>query len=138
MMKVRLQQPSGTELASFNPILPPASITQVVLLANPLKVWLSELLFLKCFNGLKHLGHGWVSIYLLCTFWSIALGKKDLICRLGNGNTQQDVTNTEVTSLRLSRFPTMHSNMAVGSKNNRCVSADEKSKIFLSLIQDMF
>ncbi|KAM3623195.1 uncharacterized protein V6R79_008300 [Siganus canaliculatus] len=37
MMKVRLQAPSGTELAPFNPILPPAAITQVVLLANPLK-----------------------------------------------------------------------------------------------------
>ncbi|XP_008276700.1 ADP-ribosylation factor-binding protein GGA3a [Stegastes partitus] len=36
-MKVRLQPPSGTELASFNPILPPAAITQVMLLANPLK-----------------------------------------------------------------------------------------------------
>ncbi|XP_056136513.1 ADP-ribosylation factor-binding protein GGA3-like [Lampris incognitus] len=36
-MKVRLQPPSGTELAPFNPILPPAAITQVVLLANPLK-----------------------------------------------------------------------------------------------------
>uniref|UniRef100_A0A671V9T9 Golgi associated, gamma adaptin ear containing, ARF binding protein 3a n=1 Tax=Sparus aurata TaxID=8175 RepID=A0A671V9T9_SPAAU len=37
MMKVRLQPPSGTELAPFNPILPPAAITQVMLLANPLK-----------------------------------------------------------------------------------------------------
>ncbi|KAF7662998.1 hypothetical protein LDENG_00221580 [Lucifuga dentata] len=36
-MKVRLQPPSGTELAAFNPILPPAAITQVMLLANPLK-----------------------------------------------------------------------------------------------------
>ncbi|XP_074486596.1 ADP-ribosylation factor-binding protein GGA3a isoform X1 [Sebastes fasciatus] len=36
-MKVRLQAPSGTELAPFNPILPPAAITQVVLLSNPLK-----------------------------------------------------------------------------------------------------
>ncbi|XP_028269411.1 ADP-ribosylation factor-binding protein GGA3a [Parambassis ranga] len=36
-MKVRLQSPSGTELAPFNPILPPAAITQVVLLANPPK-----------------------------------------------------------------------------------------------------
>uniref|UniRef100_A0A665TUE6 ADP-ribosylation factor-binding protein GGA3-like n=1 Tax=Echeneis naucrates TaxID=173247 RepID=A0A665TUE6_ECHNA len=36
-MKVRLQPPSGTELATFNPILPPAAITQVMLLANPLK-----------------------------------------------------------------------------------------------------
>ncbi|KAG7485893.1 ADP-ribosylation factor-binding GGA3-like isoform X1 [Solea senegalensis] len=36
-MKVRLQPPSGTELAPFNPILPPAAITQVILLANPLK-----------------------------------------------------------------------------------------------------
>ncbi|XP_042253257.1 ADP-ribosylation factor-binding protein GGA3a [Thunnus maccoyii] len=36
-MKVRLQSPSGTDLAPFNPILPPAAITQVMLLANPLK-----------------------------------------------------------------------------------------------------
>ncbi|XP_072225861.1 ADP-ribosylation factor-binding protein GGA3 isoform X2 [Leuresthes tenuis] len=36
-MKVKLQPPSGTELAPFNPILPPASITQVMLLANPTK-----------------------------------------------------------------------------------------------------
>ncbi|KAK6312251.1 hypothetical protein J4Q44_G00179150 [Coregonus suidteri] len=36
-MKVKLQPPSGTELAPFNPILPPASVTQVMLLANPLK-----------------------------------------------------------------------------------------------------
>lgn len=36
-MKVKLQPPSGTELAPFNPILPPAAISQVVLLANPLK-----------------------------------------------------------------------------------------------------
>lgn len=39
-MKVRLQQPSGRELAPFNPIRPPAAITQVLLLANPLKVGL--------------------------------------------------------------------------------------------------
>lgn len=37
-MKVKLQPPSGAELAPFNPILPPAAISQVVLLANPLKV----------------------------------------------------------------------------------------------------
>ncbi|CAL8305620.1 unnamed protein product [Merluccius merluccius] len=36
-MKVKLQPPSGTELAAFNPILPPASITQIMLLANPAK-----------------------------------------------------------------------------------------------------
>ncbi|MGH0171127.1 UNVERIFIED_CONTAM: hypothetical protein FKN15_060249 [Acipenser sinensis] len=36
-MKVKLQPPSETELAPFNPILPPATITQVMLLANPLK-----------------------------------------------------------------------------------------------------
>ncbi|KAM4751315.1 ADP-ribosylation factor-binding protein GGA3a isoform 2-T2 [Anableps anableps] len=36
-MKVKLQPPSGAELAPFNPILPPAAISQVVLLANPLK-----------------------------------------------------------------------------------------------------
>ncbi|XP_023670407.1 ADP-ribosylation factor-binding protein GGA1 [Paramormyrops kingsleyae] len=37
VMKVKLQPPSGTELPSFNPILPPAAITQVLLLANPSK-----------------------------------------------------------------------------------------------------
>lgn len=37
-MKVKLQPPSATELAAFNPILPPASITQIMLLANPTKV----------------------------------------------------------------------------------------------------
>ncbi|XP_035260259.1 ADP-ribosylation factor-binding protein GGA3-like [Anguilla anguilla] len=36
-MKVKLQPPSGTELVPFNPILPPAAVTQVMLLANPLK-----------------------------------------------------------------------------------------------------
>ncbi|NXC86162.1 GGA3 protein, partial [Cercotrichas coryphoeus] len=36
-MKVKLQPPSGTELSPFNPIQPPAAITQVMLLANPSK-----------------------------------------------------------------------------------------------------
>ncbi|XP_055993864.1 ADP-ribosylation factor-binding protein GGA3 [Sorex fumeus] len=36
-MKVKLQPPSGTELAPFSPAQPPAAITQVMLLANPLK-----------------------------------------------------------------------------------------------------
>ncbi|XP_072339314.1 ADP-ribosylation factor-binding protein GGA3 isoform X1 [Scyliorhinus torazame] len=36
-MKVKLQPPSGTDLTPFNPVQPPASITQVMLLANPLK-----------------------------------------------------------------------------------------------------
>uniref|UniRef100_A0A3P8VZN7 Golgi associated, gamma adaptin ear containing, ARF binding protein 3 n=1 Tax=Cynoglossus semilaevis TaxID=244447 RepID=A0A3P8VZN7_CYNSE len=36
-MKVKLQPPSGAELAPFNPILPPSSITQIMLLANPAK-----------------------------------------------------------------------------------------------------
>ncbi|XP_076871518.1 ADP-ribosylation factor-binding protein GGA3a isoform X2 [Brachyhypopomus gauderio] len=36
-MRVKLQPPSGTELAPFNPILPPSAITQVLLLANPQK-----------------------------------------------------------------------------------------------------
>ncbi|KAM8825219.1 ADP-ribosylation factor-binding protein GGA3 [Synchiropus picturatus] len=36
-MKVKLQPPSGTDLAPFNPILPPSSITQIMLLANPTK-----------------------------------------------------------------------------------------------------
>ncbi|XP_008108900.2 ADP-ribosylation factor-binding protein GGA1 isoform X1 [Anolis carolinensis] len=37
VMKVKLQPPSGTELPAFNPIMPPAAITQVLLLANPQK-----------------------------------------------------------------------------------------------------
>lgn len=37
-MKVKLQPPSGTELSPFSPIQPPAAITQVMLLANPMKV----------------------------------------------------------------------------------------------------
>ncbi|KAM9745786.1 ADP-ribosylation factor-binding protein GGA3 [Menidia menidia] len=36
-MKVKLQPPSGTELAAFNPVLTAASITQIMLLANPAK-----------------------------------------------------------------------------------------------------
>ncbi|MGH0123491.1 UNVERIFIED_CONTAM: hypothetical protein FKN15_022716 [Acipenser sinensis] len=38
VMKVKLQPPSGTELPAFNPVVPPAAITQVLLLANPHKV----------------------------------------------------------------------------------------------------
>ncbi|XP_067440123.1 ADP-ribosylation factor-binding protein GGA1-like [Thunnus thynnus] len=37
VMKVKLQPPSTTELPAFNPILPPATITQILLLANPHK-----------------------------------------------------------------------------------------------------
>uniref|UniRef100_A0AAY4AD54 Golgi associated, gamma adaptin ear containing, ARF binding protein 1 n=1 Tax=Denticeps clupeoides TaxID=299321 RepID=A0AAY4AD54_9TELE len=37
-MKVKLQPSSGTDLPACNPILPPAAITQVLLLANPHKV----------------------------------------------------------------------------------------------------
>uniref|UniRef100_G3VAD8 Golgi associated, gamma adaptin ear containing, ARF binding protein 1 n=1 Tax=Sarcophilus harrisii TaxID=9305 RepID=G3VAD8_SARHA len=39
VMKVKLQPPSGTELPAFNPIVHPTAITQVLLLANPQKVW---------------------------------------------------------------------------------------------------
>lgn len=38
-MKVKLQPPSSTELPAFNPILPPAAVTQILLLANPHKVF---------------------------------------------------------------------------------------------------
>lgn len=41
-MKVKLQPPSGTELSPFSPIQPPAAITQVMLLANPLKVSMGD------------------------------------------------------------------------------------------------
>ncbi|XP_077425949.1 ADP-ribosylation factor-binding protein GGA1-like [Vanacampus margaritifer] len=37
VMKVKLQPPSSSELPAFNPILPPAAITQILLLANPHK-----------------------------------------------------------------------------------------------------
>ncbi|CAJ1053817.1 ADP-ribosylation factor-binding protein GGA1-like isoform X4 [Xyrichtys novacula] len=37
VMKVKLQPPSSMELPAFNPILPPAAITQILLLANPHK-----------------------------------------------------------------------------------------------------
>uniref|UniRef100_A0A1A8M9Z5 Golgi-associated, gamma adaptin ear containing, ARF binding protein 1 n=1 Tax=Nothobranchius pienaari TaxID=704102 RepID=A0A1A8M9Z5_9TELE len=36
-MAVKLQPPSGTELPAFNPILPPAAVTQILLIANPSK-----------------------------------------------------------------------------------------------------
>ncbi|TRY56379.1 hypothetical protein DNTS_034976 [Danionella cerebrum] len=36
-MRVKLQPPSATEMAPFNPFMPPSSITQIMLLANPLK-----------------------------------------------------------------------------------------------------
>ncbi|KAK2587423.1 hypothetical protein KPH14_003136 [Odynerus spinipes] len=35
--KCRLQPPSGTELPAHNPFLPPSAITQIMLIANPLK-----------------------------------------------------------------------------------------------------
>ncbi|CAK9822893.1 ADP-ribosylation factor-binding protein GGA3 [Anthophora retusa] len=35
--KCRLQPPSGTELPSHNPFLPPSAITQIMLIANPTK-----------------------------------------------------------------------------------------------------
>lgn len=41
-MKVKLQPPSGTELSPFSPVQPPAAITQVMLLANPMKVSMGE------------------------------------------------------------------------------------------------
>ncbi|XP_061703046.1 ADP-ribosylation factor-binding protein GGA1 [Syngnathoides biaculeatus] len=36
-MAVKLQPPSGTDLPAFNPILPTAAVTQIMLLANPAK-----------------------------------------------------------------------------------------------------
>ncbi|XP_067315613.1 ADP-ribosylation factor-binding protein GGA3a isoform X2 [Pseudorasbora parva] len=36
-MRVKLQPPSGTEMVPFNPFMPPSSITQIMLLANPQK-----------------------------------------------------------------------------------------------------
>ncbi|KYM94507.1 ADP-ribosylation factor-binding protein GGA1 [Cyphomyrmex costatus] len=42
--KCRLQAPSGTKLPAHNPFLPPSAITQIMLIANPLK----EPVSLKC------------------------------------------------------------------------------------------
>ncbi|XP_037544818.1 ADP-ribosylation factor-binding protein GGA1 [Nematolebias whitei] len=36
-LAVKLQPPSGAELPAFNPILPPAAVTQILLIANPNK-----------------------------------------------------------------------------------------------------
>lgn len=38
VMRVKLQPPSGTSLNAFNPIQPPSTISQIMLLANPSKV----------------------------------------------------------------------------------------------------
>ena len=38
VMRVKLQPPTTTDMASYNPVLPPPSISQVMLLANPSKV----------------------------------------------------------------------------------------------------
>ena len=37
-MRVKLQPPTKVEMAAYNPVQPPASISQVMLLANPSKV----------------------------------------------------------------------------------------------------
>lgn len=38
VMRVKLQPPTTMELGAYNPIFPPPSISQVMLLANPSKV----------------------------------------------------------------------------------------------------
>lgn len=42
-MQIKLQPASGSELPAFNPLLPPAVVSQVLLLANPHKVLLGAL-----------------------------------------------------------------------------------------------
>lgn len=37
-MKIKLQPASGSELPAFSPLLPPAVVSQVLLLSNPHKV----------------------------------------------------------------------------------------------------
>lgn len=70
MMKVRLQQPSGTELPPFNPILPPASIRQVVLLANPFKVRMALVEPLFSFDGFKQTRPSRAGFQCLLLFFS--------------------------------------------------------------------
>lgn len=58
-MRVKLQPPSGTRLRAYNPLLPPAAISQLLLLANPEEV---SLLLL-----------GWSSLGGACPFTSVLL-----------------------------------------------------------------
>jgi hypothetical protein len=37
-MRIKLQNPSGSDLPTYNPILPPQAITQILVLSNPNKV----------------------------------------------------------------------------------------------------
>lgn len=41
-MQIKLQPASSSELPAFNPLLPPAVVSQVLLLANPHKVLLGD------------------------------------------------------------------------------------------------
>ena len=41
-MRVKLQPASRSDLAPYNPILPPTAITQVMLIANPNRVSLKK------------------------------------------------------------------------------------------------
>lgn len=45
-MKIKLQTPSASQLPPFNPLLPPSAITQIMLVANPLKVSFYEFMSL--------------------------------------------------------------------------------------------
>lgn len=69
-MKVKLQPPSATDLPAYNPILPPAAITQVMLLANPQKVWWH-------WQGLYNDYDRWLTVfaikYVITQNWSIYL-----------------------------------------------------------------
>lgn len=77
-MKVKLQPPSGTELVPFNPIKPPAAITQVMLLANPRKVGrlVFQILFLLLKDIVIFLIPGHV-LYVSSLFsWTDVMGSK--------------------------------------------------------------
>jgi hypothetical protein len=37
-VRIKLQNPSGSDLPTYNPILPPQAITQILVVSNPNKV----------------------------------------------------------------------------------------------------
>jgi hypothetical protein len=37
-MRIKLQNPSGSDLPIYNPILPPQAITQILIVSNPNRV----------------------------------------------------------------------------------------------------
>ena len=75
MMKVKLQPPSATDLPAHNPILPPAAITQVMLIANPHKVRTQIETGIWQWYSISHKMYPWFLFWCVyCVFfWPILL-----------------------------------------------------------------